>query len=128
MLYSSSLQTHWHLLHIQVFPDDLLAATYKNPNNRRQVIGRSEVERREIYINQLHQQLGKRHPMVQLVEQCLDTGPEDRPPANVILQRLEGMRIPDPYQHLTRVETMKLLKRKDGENQSLQSQLQQVQV
>ena len=66
--------------------------------------------------------------MVQLVEQCLDTGPEDRPSANVILQRLEGMRIPDPYQHLTKVEMMKLLKRKDGENQSLQSQLQQVQV
>ena len=66
--------------------------------------------------------------MVQLVEQCLDTDPEDRPPANVILQRLEGIRIPDPYQHLTKVETMKLLKRKDGDIHSLQSQLQQVQV
>ena len=66
--------------------------------------------------------------MVQLVEQCLDTDPEDRPPANVILQRLEGMRIPDPYQHLTKVETMNLLKRKDGDIRSLQSQLQQVQV
>ena len=66
--------------------------------------------------------------MVQLVEQCLDTDPEDRPPANVILQRLEGIRIPDPYQHLTKVETMKLLKHKDGDIHSLQSQLQQVQV
>ena len=66
--------------------------------------------------------------MVQLVEQCLDDDPEDRPPANVILERLEGMRIPDDYQHLTKVEMMKLLKRKEGENQSLQSQLQQVQV
>ena len=86
------------------------------------------MERREVYIDQLHQQLGERHPMVQLVEQCLDTDPEDRPPANVILQRLEGMRIPDPYQHLTKVETMNLLKRKDGDIRSLQSQLQQVQV
>ena len=66
--------------------------------------------------------------MVQLIEQCLDNDPEDRPPANVILQRLEGMRISDRYQHLTKVEMMKLLKRKDGENQSLQSQLQQLQV
>ena len=66
--------------------------------------------------------------MVQLIEQCLDNDPEDRPPANVILERLEGMRIPHPYEHLTKVEMMKLLKRKDGENQSLQSQLQQLQV
>ena len=66
--------------------------------------------------------------MVQLVEQCLDDDPKDRPPAIVILQRLEGMSIPDPYQHLTKVDMIKLLNRKDGENQSLQSQLQQVQV
>ena len=116
------------LLHLQVFPQDLLAATYKNPNNRKQLIARSEVERREVYIDQLHRQLGKRHPMVQLIEQCLDNDPDDRPHANVILQRLEGMRIPDPYQHLTKVEMMKLLKQRDGDVQSLQSQLQQVQV
>ena len=66
--------------------------------------------------------------MVQLIEQCLDNDPDDRPHANVILQRLEGMRIPDPYQHLTKVEMMKLLKQRDGDVQSLQSQLQKVQV
>ena len=86
------------------------------------------MERREKYVDQLHQQLGEQHPMVQLVKQCLENDPEDRPPASVILQRLEGMGIPDEYQHLTKVEMMKRLKQKDEENQSLQSQLQHIQV
>ena len=62
-------------------------------------IGRSEVERRGDYIDQLHQQLGERHPMVQLVEQCLDNDPEYRASSEDVLQRLEGMRrqIRDPY-------------------------------
>ena len=89
--------------------------TYQNPNNRKQVLAQSEIECRWDYFDELHKQLGERHPMVQRIKQCLNTGPEDRPPANVILQRLEGMRIRDPYLHLTKVETMKLLKQKEDQ-------------
>ena len=115
------------MLHIQDFPGDLLPHTYPDPENRRRLIGRSEVERRGDYIDQLHRQLGERHPMVQLVEQCLDNDPEYRPSSEDVLQRLEGMRsqIRDPYLDLTKVEMMKLLEQKDRENQS---QLQQGQV
>ena len=104
----------------QVFPGDLLTSTYQNPNNRKQVIGRTEIERREDYIDQLLKQLGEQHPMVQLIKQCLDNAPEDRPLAHVILQRLEGMRVRDPYLDLTKVEMMKLLKQKDGQVDHLQ--------
>ena len=65
------------------------------------------------YIDQLHKQLGEQHPIVQLIKQCLDNDPEVRPLAHVILQRLEGVSVRDPYLDLTKVETMKLLKRKD---------------
>ena len=83
----------------QGFPGDLLPHNYPDPENRRRLIGRSEVERRGDYIDQLHQQLGERHPMVQLVEQCLDNDPEYRASSEDVLQRLEGMRrqIRDPY-------------------------------
>ena len=58
--------------------------------------------------------------MVQLIKQCLDNDPEDRPLAHVILQRLEGVRVRDPYLQLTMVEMMKLLKRKDDQVYQLQ--------
>ena len=104
---------------MQVFPGDLLPHNYPDPENRRRLIGRSELERRGDYIDQLHQQLGERHPMVQLVEQCLDNDPDYRPSSEDVLQRLEGMRsqIRDPYQGLTRVEMVKLLEQKDVEIQ-----------
>ena len=58
--------------------------------------------------------------MVQLIKQCLDNDPEVRPPANVILQRLEGVSVRDPYLQLTMVEMMKLLKQKDDQVDQLQ--------
>ena len=112
---------------MQDFPHDLLPPTYPDPNSRGRLVALTEVERRGKYIDQLHQQLGERHPIVQLVKECLDNDPEYRPSSEDVLQRLEGMKsqIQDPYQDLTKVEMMKLLEQKDRENQS---QLQQVQV
>ena len=114
-------------LHIQDFPGDLLPPTHPDPENRRKILGRSELERRGDYIAQLHRQLGEWYPIVQLVKECLDNDPEYRPSSEDVLQRLEGMRsqIRDPYQDLTMVEMMKLLEQKDRE---IQSQLQQGQV
>ena len=112
---------------VQDFPKDLLPPNYPDPNSRGRLVALTEVERRGKYIDQLHQQLGERHPMVQLVKECLDNDPEYRPSSEDVLQRLEGMRshIRDPYQDLTKVEMMKLLEQKDRE---VQSQLQQGQV
>ena len=58
--------------------------------------------------------------MVHLIKQCLDNDPEVRPLANVILQRLEGVSVRDPYLQLTKVEMMKLLKQKDDQVDQLQ--------
>ena len=109
------------VLPIQEFPQDLLPPNYPDPNVRGRLVALTEVECRGKYI---HRQLGERHPIVQLVEQCLDNDPEYRPSSEDVLQQLEGMRsqIRDPYQVLTKVEMMKLLEQKDRE---IQSQLQQ---
>ena len=93
----------------QVFPGNLLRHTYPDPENRRRLIARSEVERRRDYVTPLRRQLGERHPLVQLVEQCLDDDPEFRPTAEMLLQQLEGVVINDPYQHLTKLDLIQQL-------------------
>ena len=72
----------------QTFPKDLKPATYHDPRTRR-IAGRSEVERREHYIQQMKAALGETHPLVKLTLDCLEYLPEDRPSAVEVLRRLE---------------------------------------
>ena len=102
---------------MQVFPGNLLQYTYRDPKNPRHRLARTEVQRRDEYIRLLHQQLGEQHPLVLLVKQCLDDEPSERPSAQELLQQLEDMKgqIEDPYQHLTKLEAMRMLREKDRE-------------
>ena len=116
-----------------MFPSNLLQPTYPDPENRRRLIARSEVERRGEYITSLHCQLGERHPLVELVTQCLDNDPEYRPTADVVLQQLEGVVIDDPYQYLTKLDLMQLVQQQKNHEieeqvQRLQAQLRQMEV
>ena len=99
--------------------------TYRDPENPRRRLTRTEVQRRDEYIRQLHQQLGEQHPLVLLVKQCLDDEPLERPSAQELLQQLEGMRvqIEDPYQNLNKLEAVRMLKEKDTEIQELNTQV-----
>ncbi len=117
----------------QVFPGNLLPPNYPDAQNRRRLIARSEVERRENYFTRLYRQLAERHPLVQLVERCLHNDPEYRPSAVEVLQQLEAVEIEDPYQDLTKLDMIRLLQQQTGPQrdeqvQRLQTQLQQMQV
>ena len=72
----------------QTFPKDLKPATYRDPRTRR-IVGRSEIERREHYIQPMQTALGETHPLVKLTLDCLEYDPEDRPSAVEVLRRLE---------------------------------------
>ena len=100
---------------MQVFPGTLLQHTYRDPENPRHRLARTEVQRRGEYIKLLHQQLGEQHPLVLLVKQCLEDEPSERPSAQELLQGLEGMgtQIRDPYQHLNKLEAMRMLRERD---------------
>ncbi len=70
---------------------------------------------------------------MQLVERCLDNDPEYRPSAVDVLQQLEAVEVEDPYQHLTKLDMIRLLQQRadtqrEEEIQRLQTQLQQTQV
>ena len=110
---------------MQEFPRTLLQPTYRDPEHPKARLARTEVQRREEYIKLLHQQLGEQHPLVLPVEECLDNEPSERPSAQELLQRLEGMKaqIKDPYQHLTKLDAMRMLREKDMENQDFRTQV-----
>ncbi len=73
------------------------------------------MERRRDYIAQLHQQLGQDHPLVQLIKRCLGNDPAHRPSAEEVLQQLEQVEIEDPYQHLTKLEMIRVIEGKEEE-------------
>ena len=82
----------------QTFPKDLKPPNYRDPTTRK-LVARSEIERREHYIQPMQATLGEAHPLVRLTLDCLEYDPEDRPSAVDVLGRLEevGRTVPQSY-------------------------------
>ena len=77
----------------QKFPGELLPSTFCDPNNTNIIRGRSELERREQYIEMLESLINPLHPvLVQLVQQCLINDPQQRPNTDELLTRLQRMK------------------------------------
>ena len=77
-----------------MFPGELLSATDMDPENPGQVIGHTEVKRREVYMKKLEVQFSESHPvLVQLVSQCLHNNPHTRPSSEQLLGRLHEVKI-----------------------------------
>ena len=72
----------------QTFPRDLKPPNYRDPTTRK-LVARSEIERREHYIQPMQAALGETHPLVKLTLDCLEYDPERRPSAMDVLKRLE---------------------------------------
>ena len=125
------------LVKIQIFPGDLLEPNYADPNDSEQLKARTEVERRQLYFDQLE---GK--TLVRLVKSCLHNSPSRRPSAEELVRVLEEIKatIEGAYGELATVDavrqvrTMKALKSrsedklnelaaKDEQIQQLQQQL-----
>ena len=65
-------------------------ATHADTHNPGRVIGRTEVERREVYMKKLKDQVQKSHPvLVELVSNCLHNIPQSRPSALLVLETLQ---------------------------------------
>ena len=75
---------------MQVFPKDLKPPNYRDPVTRK-VLGRTEIERREHYIQPMQTAFGETHPLVKLTLDCLEYDPEDRPSAVEVLGQLEDV-------------------------------------
>ena len=134
-------------MYSQVFPGALLEPTFPDSDNPEKLVGRSEVERRGLYFQQLEKTLlrGEQHPFFELVKHCLHNIPSKRPTTEVLLQTLEEMRaeIEGPYgsYDIVKLDLMRQVavtrtlrqsesevRRKDREIKILQQELDQTQV
>ena len=118
--YTIDMFSYGHLalyVTIQEFPRDLMPATFMDPVTR-QLHARSEIERREKYINALHQKVGKDNIMSQVIKRCLDNMPDERPSAMQVLENLEELskmirsstRTDDAYLEYHHVNKLDLIK------------------
>ena len=70
-----------------------MPSTYFNPDNDQEIIGRSEVERRKVYIELMESMHATfLSTLVELVKQCLHNNPRQRPSTEELLARLQGIR------------------------------------
>ena len=113
----------------QTFPKPLSAAYM---DARRMMVGRTELERRGNYMQQIHRLLREGHPLIQMVQRCLKNLPEDRPTIHAVLEFLEQARaeVQDGECDMSKLELVQtlrqktqLIERREGENQSLSQQL-----
>ncbi len=117
---------------VQDFPIPT-APTIVDTDNPGLIVACSEVQRRSEQMEQLIRQLGgQRHPLVQLVTQCLHNDPRQRPSARQVLSQLERVRaqIQDPYEGMSKLELIQALRRREGGGggAALQAQVTQLQV
>ena len=99
----------------QTFPKDLKPHTYPDLITRR-LVGRTEIERRDVYVQQMKTSLGEAHPLVKVTLDCLEHFAEDRPSAVEVSRRLEevGRTVPRNCTE-TKLELIQQVVRKDFE-------------
>ena len=88
--------------------------TYPDPNNPRQLLARSEVDRRGNYFEHLERKLQESagYPLVGVVKQCLENIPEERPTAEQLVRMLEGLKgdIEGPCGEMMTVDAVRQVK------------------
>ena len=99
----------------QTFPCDLLAHNYREG---RQHKARTELERRERYMRMIYRQLREKHPLLQMIEGCLNF-PEDRPSIREVLRLLEEARaeVRDEQTDMNKLELLRALQTCQPRNQ-----------
>ena len=96
--------------------------TRVDPNNRKKVIGMTEVERREEYF----QQVRGDHSLLELIHGCLDNDPPQRPDAVTILRRLQQVISQSPPSCGNKMELLNQTQTLRNERQGLSEQLEQL--
>ena len=94
----------------------LKAATRTDPKSR-EIIGLSEIERREHSFHILYFDLGEENPLSQLTRDCLQNHPADRPSTTDLVERIK--RISSDMESPSKLELMKQLKQMEDENEVL---------
>ena len=76
----------------QTFPCDPLHHTYTDKESGL-LKARTELERRDVYMQKIYSQLRKDHPLLQMIKRCLHNAPARRPDIREVLRLLEQARV-----------------------------------
>ena len=110
----------------QEFPSNPKAPTYHD--KKRVLVARTELERRENYTAAVYSKFPKTHPLIQLIESCLENKPQARPSIDQALQLLgramAGIQ-DNPYLQLNKLQ---LLKKMEQQMESLLIELATVRL
>ena len=79
----------------ETFPWDVLSPMYQKGNR---LLTRTELERRDKYMQKIYSQFCRSHPLIMMIENCLDY-PKNRPTINEIMEKLEKTRAEDEDKH-----------------------------
>lgn len=92
----------------QSFPGNLLQPTYEDEES--ELRPRTELERRDAYMQCVLSQFPKSHSFVQMIEKCLQNAPKRRPTIEFVIQLLQEAetKIPDPdlYMGMTKLDLL----------------------
>ena len=94
----------------QTFPKPL-PPTYVDKKG--QVIGRTELERRDSYMKLIKSQFQQGHPLVLMIQQCLKNRPNDRPTIQKVMEWLEEARAKVQDFDVNKLSLVQLLESKD---------------
>ena len=104
----------------QMFPDPQPAA-YMDSGR---IVGRTELERRDNYMQEVRRQFQEGHPLVQMIQQCLSNVLEERPTIKQVMQWLKEARdeVEDGEYDGNKLSLAQLLQSRNQENHSLREQ------
>ena len=90
------------------FPGEAVRVNPSNPND---VVGVTEFDRREVYINLI----GNEHPLMTLIQGCLSNSPSHRPTSTEVHQRVSAVAADHPPSYTNKVEMIDKIKALDEE-------------
>ena len=88
------------------FPGEAVRVNPRNPNNPNDLVGVTEFDRHEEYINLI----GNEHPLMTLIQGCLINSPSHRPTSSEVHQRVSAVTADHPPSFTNRVEMMERIK------------------
>ena len=110
----------------QMFPDPL-APTYVDDNDK--IVGRSELERRGNYMQEVRRQFQEGHPLIQMIQQCLKNKIRQRPTIQQVMRWLEEAKaeVEDGEYDVTKLSLAQLLQSRNVHIQQQEVEIDQQQ-
>ena len=88
------------------FPGEAVRVNPRNPNDPNDLVGVTEFDRREEYINKIDNQ----HPLMHLIQLCLSNSPSHRPTSCEVHQQVSAVSAEQPASFANRVEMLERIK------------------